>query len=59
MLLTLELANNTESNIRQNMERTWKDNLMEKEKTPRNYSGSAPKDGNDLRPLSDIVIIES
>ena len=32
---------------------------MEKEKTPRNYSCSAPVIGNDLRPLSDIVNIES
>ena len=32
---------------------------MGKKQTPRIYSGSAPKNGNDLRPLSDLVIIES
>ena len=32
---------------------------MEKKKTPRIYSGSAPKNGNDLRPLSAIINIES
>ena len=32
---------------------------MEKKKTPRIYSGLAPKNGNDLRPLSAIINIES
>ena len=34
-----------------------KDDLMEEKKTPRIYSGSAPKNGNDLRPLSAIINI--
>ena len=32
---------------------------MEKKKTPTIYSGSAPKNGNDLRPLNAIINIES
>ena len=32
---------------------------MVKKKTPTIYSGSAPKNGNDLRPLSAIINIES
>ena len=57
-MLTLVLVNDMESDKRQENSTKLEKTILWKVKNTRNYSGSAPVIGNDLRPLDTIINVE-